>query len=211
MNNIQLKGIIDDIQFSHKVGEVEYNKANITVKNSNGKDSILSLIFKKFSNTYSNRDEVTIQGNVRSYSHEVGGKNKVDLYVFTYFNEPENLQVTTDEQGNEEPISNTLEIDGRICAMKELRTLTNGKNNVQFILANNIIKDRTKLSNYLPCIAWGRLAKEMSQLTVNTPIKIYGELRSREYKKYISAEDFELRVAHELLVTGYEVLSEDER
>lgn len=202
MNEIQLNGIISDIQYSHTVNDTQYDKANITVKNSNGKDSIITLIFKKFSNVFSNGDEITIVGNVRSYSHDVNGKNKVDLYVFTYFNEPQEIQMISDD----EIIHNIFNIDGRICSIKDLRTLDNGKNNIQFILANNIFKDKTKLSNYLPCIAWGKLAKEISNLSVNTQIKVSGELRSREYKKYITENEFEFRVAHELLVVSYEVI-----
>lgn len=202
MNEITLHGIISDIQPSHTVDGIEYDKANIIVQNSNGKDSILSLIFKKFSNTHKENDEVWLTGNVRSYSHVVNGKNKVDLYVFTYFNEPEQIEISEEDS---EIVSNSFEIDGRICSIKDIRILNNGKKNIQFVLANNIVKEKTKLSNYLPCIAWGRLAEYIGKFGVNTPVKIIGELRSREYKKYTSENEFELKVAHELLVTSIEV------
>lgn len=204
MNEIVLKGVLQDVEYSHNVGDIQYDKANIVVQNSNGKSSILNLRFKKFANLFKEGDEIQIVGNVRSYSHEVNGKNKVDLYVFTYFNEPEIFMDET-TQTIIEPPSNQFKIDGRICSIKELRELNNGKKNIQFILANNIIKDHTKLSNYLPCIAWGKLAKDISELQVNTPVTVYGELRSREYKKFITDTEFEVRVAHELLVTAIEV------
>lgn len=202
MNEIILSGIIDDIETSHTIGDIQYEKANMIVLNSNGKQSILNIRFKKFSNTFKNGDNISITGNVRSYSHEVEGKNKVDLYVFTYFNEY--------PQDSENTITNSFEIDGRICSIKPMREVSSGKNNIQFILANNIIREETKLSSYLPCIAWGKLARTISGLKVNTPVKIKGELRSREYKKYISETEFELKVAHELLVTEITVLEESQ-
>lgn len=195
MNEVVLNGVIRDITPSHVVEDTEYDKANFIVKNSNGKDSILNLRFKHFSNPYIDGDKCSLVGNIRSYSHKVEGKNKVDLYVFTYFNTPEEVVES----------NNAFTVDGRICKLNEVRTLGNGKHNIQFILANNIYKDGgMKLSSYLPCIAWGKLAYQISKLNVNDQVLIHGELRSREYKKWISETDFEFRVAHELIVFDIE-------
>jgi single-stranded DNA-binding protein len=73
-----------------------------------------------------------------------------------------------DEEDHE--IINQFTVDGRICNIDdEIRVLNKGKQNIHFILANNMIvdNDKQKLNSYLPCIAWGNMAKQVSQLKVN--------------------------------------------
>ena len=50
MNTIILSGIIKNIQFSHKIDDIEYYKANLLVTRENGKEDLINLKFKKFSN-----------------------------------------------------------------------------------------------------------------------------------------------------------------
>jgi hypothetical protein len=191
MNNVKLKGILRDIEHSHSIGDIEYDKADLIVQRENGIDDIISLRFKKFSNTYKDGDTVSLVGNVRSYSKQLNdGKNKVDIYVFTYFDSPE-----------EDDITNSVIVDGRICKIEDVRILPNGKKNIHFIVANNLVTSGgKKLNSYLPCIAWGKTAQEISNMCVNDFIQISGKLQSREYKKYIAEDDFEIRIAHEVYV-----------
>ena len=197
MNNIQLKGLLRNIQPSHKINDIEYDQADLIVSRSNGKDDIITLKFKKYSNKYKEGDLVELTGNIRSFSQKLdNGKNKVSLYVFTYFDIPQ------------EDYINHFELDGRICKMDQLRITKDGKPNLHFILANNLIIEETnqKLKSYLPCIAWGNLAKKLNELKVNDKVKLYGEFHSREYKKLINEDEFEFRVAHELVIQSFEVI-----
>lgn len=198
MNEIKLRGYIRDISRSHQIDDIEYDKANLIVNRDGLNDDVLNLRFKRFSNTYKNGDEIELVGNVRSYStHLSNGKNKVEIYVFTYFDKPENFEST----------NNTLILDGRICKIDDIRILKNGKRNIHFTIANNLDvgENGKKLNSYLPCVAWGKCAKEISKLSVNDKIKIYGKLQSREYKKFISDDEFEIRVAHEVYVDSFEL------
>lgn len=200
MNDVILSGFIKDIQYSHNIEDVEFDKAKLITKRSNGKEDIINLRFKSFSNKYKDNDFINIKGNLRSYSYKVtSDKNKVIIYVFTYFDEPE------DEDLN---ISNKVSIDGRICKINELRTTKDGKHNIHLILANNLISHDTgkRLNSYIPCIAWGVLAKELSKCNVNDKLCIQGEIHSREHKKVLDNGEVEFRVAHELLITSFEVL-----
>ena len=202
MNKINVKGLIRNIQPSHVIKDIEYNKADLIVTRKDGKEDVLNLRFKKFSNPYKDNQEISILGNVRSYSKQLeNGKNKVELYIFTYFDNGE-----LDE--NDQEILNEFIIDGRICKIDELRSTKDGKSNIHFVIANNLIIEDSnqKLNSYLPCIAWGKLAKQSSQMHVNDKITITGELHSREYKKIIDPEtgEFEFRVAHELVVNKCE-------
>lgn len=191
MNIVKLRGIIKDIKPSHNVGDIEYDKANLIVSRDGTREDIITLKFKKFSNTFQEDDTISIIGNVRSYSKQINGKNKVDVYVFTYFDK------------NEDDVINEFDIDGRICKINDLRVLENGKSCIHFIIANNlnVSNDSQKLNSYLPCVAWGNEAKELSAKSVNDVIHIKGEIHSRIYKKMIGENDFEYRTAHELVVT----------
>ena len=195
MNEVILKGQIRDITSSHIINGVEYDKANLITIRNDGKEDILSLKFKRFSNVYSDGDNIELVGNLRSYSRKLDeNKSKVDLYVFTYFDTP-----STDLE-NYADITNQVIIDGRICKVDELRTTRNGKNNIHFILANNIISLDQKLNNYIPAVAWGRLAFELNDLHVSDQVKIKGQLHSRTYKKILPDGELEIRTAHELVV-----------
>lgn len=197
MNSITLKGIINGIKPSHKIKDIEYDQANLIVPRLDGKEDCISLKFKKFCNRYMDNETVELIGNVRSYSKKLeDGKNKVSVYVFTYFDIPEQSE------------DNRLIIDGRICKIEPLRTTRNGKCNIHFILANNLIIEETnqKLNTYLPCIAWGKVAKDISSLRVNDKVLLTGQLHSREYKKQLDDGTFEFKVAHECVVNSIEII-----
>lgn len=201
-NKIILKGMIRNIQPSHTIGDIEYDKAELLIKRKDGKEDVVNLRFKKFTNPYKDNQNIELVGNVRSYSHQVApGKNKVDIYVFTYFDRPEEAEIEAEE-------SNRFCIDGRICKIDKLRTTADSKQNLHFILANNLIVEdsKQKLNSYLPCLAWGKIAKELSKLEVNDVVSISGELHSREYKKVLENGDVEIKVAHELVISSYEIL-----
>lgn len=194
MNNVILVGQLTDIQESHTIADTKFYKANIIVPNSNGYESILPLKFKQFSNIYKEGDVVSILGNIRSYSTKISDtKNKVELYCFTYFDKPK-----------ESGVKNKFIIDGVICKKEGLVVLPSGKEIIHFIVKNTIQSGFSKLNSYLPCVAWGQVAKYVDGLSLHDEISISGEFRSREYKKYLdeSKKEFEIRVAHELLVTN---------
>ena len=202
MNTIRLKGVLRNIEDSHNINDIEFSKANLVVSRGDGREDVLNVRFKKYSNPYIEDQEVTFSGNVRSYSSRLdSGKNKVELYVFTYFDQP-------DLDENDQEYVNFLEIDGRICKIEEIRTTRTGKKNIHFILANNLIVSdgSKKLNSYLPCIAWGSVAEQISNLRVNSKINATGQLHSREYKKKFADGSIEIRVAHEVEITSVEII-----
>lgn len=197
MNEIILSGTIKNIQHSHSIGEVEFDKAQLICTRDNGREDVINLKFKSFSNPYKNNEQISIKGNIRSYSYKTEDDgNRVMIYVFTYFDQP----------SQEEVVGAT--IDGRICKINPLRRTKSGKQNIHFIIANNLhSQDNTKrLNSYIPCIAWGSVAKKIQDLSVNTKIKLIGRLHSREHKKRMDNGELEIRLAHEFVVTSFEVI-----
>lgn len=204
MNEVKLKGIIQNIQDSHSIQGMDFGRATLVVPRLNGKEDSINIRYKKYSNPYQDNQEVTLSGNLRSYSSKLDdGRNKVELYVFTYFDQPE-----VNDNGEED--TNRVEIDGRICKIEEVRKTKNGKTNLHLIVANNIIiGDGTKrLNSYIPCIAWGKTALELKEkCSVNTRIRIIGELHSRDYRKVLGdSGEFEIRIAHECVINEFEIL-----
>lgn len=198
MNDIRLSGIIKNIQHSHNIGDISFDKAQLIVDRGNGYEDVINLRFKSFSNKYKDNNKINITGNIRSYSYKVSeDKNRVIIYVFTYF----------DELSDENEVNNEALIDGRICKINDLRTTKSGKHNIHFILANNLHSqdNEKRLNSYIPCIAWGKIAKEIEKYSVNTKLKVKGQLHSREHMKKLENGDVEIRIAHELLVTEFEV------
>jgi len=194
--------MIRNIEYSHTIGTVDFDKAEIIVPKENGEEDVLQLRFKKFSNRYQEGQQIELAGNVRSYSEKLeNGKNKVHLYVFTYFDIPE-----TDE--NDREIVNKFILDGRICKIDELKTNSLGKQSIHFILANNIITNdsRQKLNTYVPMVAYGKLAVEIAELKVSDKVQIEGRLNSRIYKKDIGEGEIEMRTAYEGIVTDVKKL-----
>lgn len=199
MNEIVMSGVLKEVEHSHNIDGINFDKAKLICKRANGQEDVINLRFKSFSNQHNENDEVSIRGNLRSYSYKTeDGKNKVVIYAFTYF----------DDASEHSSRGNTVRIDGRICKTNELRRTRSGKNNIHFILANNLMSpDNSKrLNSYIPCIAWGQTARELSELNVNTKLSIVGELHSREHTKTHENGEVEIRVAHELLVESFEVV-----
>lgn len=192
MNEIVLRGIIRDIQYSHTVGNVEYDKANLIVRRNDGKEDIISLKFKRYSNRYRENDYVELIGNVRSYSTKLpNGKNKVEIYVFTYFDLPIDYP---------DDVTNQFVIQGRVCKTNPIHITQTGKQNLQFILANNIItghENSKKINNYIPIVCWGNNAELASKLNINDEVVVKGELHSRVYTKTLDDGSSDIRVATE--------------
>lgn len=188
-NYIYLKGIVQDIEYSHTVGDIVFNKANLIVKRHDGKEDILTIKYKQFSADIKEHKEVELVGNIRSFSQQIDGRNKVEVYVFTYFDDV--------EEDCEEP--NVATVEGRICKKDEIRVTSKGKQYIHFILANNIIVDgKQKLNSYIPCVAWGKTAQDIDKMyNVNDLVEIDGQLHSREYTKKYDNGEIEIRVAHE--------------
>lgn len=190
MNEIVLRGFLRDITFSHYQGQIEYEKANLICPRIGGKEEdVISLRYKKYTNKYKEGDFIELKGNLRSYSVKDADKSNVQIYVFTYFDIPEEIT------------NNCLTLDGRICKVDSLRHSKTGVPYVHFILANNIFtNDGKKINSYIPCICYADNAQKILSLGVSAKIEVSGEFHSHTYKKELDKNEIEFRVAHEVTV-----------
>ena len=199
-NLVILKGQLRNIKFSHKVGDIVYNTADLIVDRGNNKEDVITLIYKELTNKYKEGDIIHIKGNLRSKSITDGsGKSNIKLYVFTYFDEydPE-LEIQDYPSAN--GYMNQAIIEGRVCKLNDLRKTKRGVDMLHFILANNIQSaSGSKFNSYIPCVVWGKKALEIYNEGIGNHITCVGKFTSREYTKSVG-DDVQIKVAHELLI-----------
>lgn len=65
------------------------------------------------------------------------------------------------------------------------------------LLAVNRAYDK---SDYIPCIAWGRNARFVREITIGQKISVSGRIQSREYNKKLESGVSEVRTAYELSI-----------
>ena len=91
---------------------------------------------------------------------------------------------------------NVIELAGTLCKPPNLRVTPMGRDICDLMLAVN---RRCGRSDYLPCICWGRRAREYSQLQVGDRLSLTGRIQSRPYIKLIEGEPVE-KVAYEVSI-----------
>ena len=95
---------------------------------------------------------------------------------------------------------NIVQFNGEIKKLGSLRKFKNGKINIQVLVKNCIGTGDRQIFNYIPCLAWGQIAKGITKFHEGDKVVITGELRSHEYRKKLDDGTIEIRVAHEAIV-----------
>ena len=65
-------------------------------------------------------------------------------------------------------------------------------------------------SDYIPCIAWGRNARFVKNLSVGDRVAISGRIQSREYQKKLSETEVKTMTAYEVSVSKLAAFEADE-
>ena len=128
---------------------------------------------------------LSVAGEIRSFNNKSGQGNRLVITVFA------KELAFTDEQD-----SNSVRLSGMLCKEPTLRKTPMGRQICDIILAVN---RRYGRSDYLPCIAWGRTAQELSTRTTGEPVSLMGRIQSRKYIK-ATPDGAEERTAFEISV-----------
>lgn len=132
-------------------------------------------------------------------SPQKGGGKKLEVYVFAdSISFPE--YPTTD--------ADHVCLDGFLCKPPVLRETPLGKTVCDFFVAVN---RNYVISDYIPCICWGRTARFVSKLNVGTHVFVKGRFQSREYIKKISESEDERRIAYEISAYCVEVKNDGKK
>jgi single-stranded DNA-binding protein len=212
-NYIAITGKIEtDSVFSHEVyGEGFYNFHVSVDRLSETYDVLPITISERLIDLSSLEigESVTINGQIRSYNSfdSEEGRNKLILTVFTkniLSDEEAGNLVETSHETFENP--NEVILNGYICKPPIFRTTPFGREIADILLAVNRSYNK---SDYIPCIAWGRNARFVSNLEVGENIKIHGRMQSRNYQKKLEDGEILEKVAYEVSINKIEESLED--
>ena len=89
---------------------------------------------------------------------------------------------------------NSVALEGTLCKPPNLRVTPLGREISDLMLAG---PRRGGRRDYLPCISWGRRARECAGLAVGDRLALEGRIQSRAYIKLLDGEPVE-RVAYEV-------------
>ena len=124
-----------------------------------------------------------VQGQLRSFNNRSGVGSRLVLTVHALALSP----------GQGEPCNRAV-LAGSLCKPPTLRRTPLGRQICDLMLA---VPRHYGRADYLPVIAWGRLAVQAGALRVGDPLALEGRFQSRTYRK-VTAQGAEERVAYEV-------------
>lgn len=189
--------IVSEFTFSHEVyGEGFYMTEISVCRLSDQADVIPLMVSERLLDIRRNYigQTVAATGQFRSYNRHEGNRNRLLLSVFV--REIEFLDGFDDYTK-----TNLIFLDGYICKQPVYRKTPLGREIADLLVAVNRPYGK---SDYIPCIAWGRNARFVKNLTVGERIAVSGRIQSREYQKETDTGT-ETKTAYEVSISSLEV------
>ena len=199
-NRVYIKGeVVSELSYSHEVHGERFYIANIcTSRNSGSRDVVPFMVSEKLMSLEHdyNGCVVSINGQFQSYNPHGVGWRKLELFVFVH--EVEFLRGEFADNRN----NNRILLNGVICKEPIYRKTPLGREITDVFLAVNRSYGK---ADYIPCIVWGRNAIFAARLKVGNVVNIQGRIQSREYVKWLSEEEKEMRIAYEVSASTLEL------
>ena len=196
-NQITLRGSLASLpQFSHENHGKRFCRFFLEVERLSGAVDTLPVVARE--ELLKALDlgpgiRLTARGQVRSHNHtDVSGRH---LMVFVFASD------LWAEDG--EPV-NEVTLTGLLCREPTFRRTPLGREICDAMLA---VPRAFKRADYLPCIAWGTLARQCGDLNVGDAIALEGRLQSRTYTKRLG-EEVQERTAFEISIMSMDLLCE---
>ncbi len=198
VNSVRICGTaVAEQRYSHAArGEIYYTFP-FRVERLSGAEDILNIVVRReglIAVGSVNGKRFEINGEVRSFNNKSGVGSKLVITVLA----AELLPTDDDDM-------NFVELTGTVCKPPTLRYTPMGREISDIMLAVN---RRYGKSDYIPCIAWGRVAEKASEFEVGKRICVTGRLQSRKYIKLEQDVPIE-KTAFEVSISGVGV-PEDE-
>ena len=200
-NKVFIMGeIVSDASFSHEVYGEGFYEFFVRVMRLSGQADILPV-------TLSDRliqggllgkgKTICALGQFRSYNKIENGKSRLMLTIF--------IRELLPELPDKNP--NSILLSGYICKPPVYRTTPFNREIADVLIAVNRAYNK---SDYIPCIAWGRNARFVKNLTVGDKIAVSGRIQSREYQKKYSETEVKTMTAYEVSVSKLAVFDSAE-
>ena len=191
-NKAYLKGeIVTEAKFSHEVYGEGFYEMFVLVKRLSGQSDVIPVTISERlieSENLKIGSTLSAIGQFRSYNKQVEGKSKLMLTVFV-------REILNDVDAKN---PNNIVLSGYICKPPVYRTTPFNREIADVLIAVNRAYNK---SDYIPCIAWGRNARFVKNLSVGDHIAISGRIQSREYQKKFSETDIRTLTAYEVSVS----------
>lgn len=188
-NQATLIGTIESgFTFSHEThGEKFYIVQAGTKRFSGTKDILPVMVSERLIDVTQDYtgETIEVRGQFRSYNKHEADHNRLILYVFA-----REIKFAEERAFH----TNNILLDGFICKPTVYRRTPNGREIADVLLAVN---RSYGISDYIPCICWGRDARYIGGCEVSTNILLQGRIQSREYMKKVG-EKVEKRIAYEV-------------
>ena len=187
--------VATEFSFSHEVFGEGFYMVEVEVKRlSNSEDRIPLMISERLIDVTQDYtgEYIMVHGQFRSYNRHEEQKNRLVLSVFV-------REISFMEEEPDGTKTNSIWLDGYICKEPIYRKTPLGREIADLLLAVNRPYGK---SDYIPCIAWGRVAQWVREFEVGNRVKLYGRVQSREYFKRYSkdSEAGEYRDAYEISI-----------
>ena len=196
-NRAQLRGEVAGApQFSHENHGITYERFPLSVRRLSGYSDVVNvLVPRPLLEEYPLAPgmEVEVEGEVRSFNNRSGTGSKLVITLLARRLGP-----------GDGVHSNTLTLSGVLCKPPIVRKTPLGREICDLMLAVN---RRYGRADYLPCIAWGALARRCGALGVGDGIRLEGRFQSRNYTKVVDGQSQE-RVAYEISVMRMDTQAE---
>lgn len=174
MNNVvELCGsIADKPRFSHIGGSDNYFLFPLDIERLSGFIDTINIIVRQDmleSLEIDDSRHLGVTGELRSFNNKRGDGSRLVISVFA-------KEIFFTDDGDK----NNIQLTGAVCKRPNLRKTPMGRQICDIMLAVN---RRYGRSDYLPCIAWGRLAENAAELKVGEILSLEGRIQSRKYIK----------------------------
>ena len=186
-NRVTLTGkIYDEPRYSHEVYGEGFYELRLDVPRLSGQSDLLPVTISERLMDDINMDvgeEITVEGQFRSYNKLEEIKSKLMLTVFA--------RSICEKRTDVNP--NTVELPPMYRTTPFKREISD------LLIAVNRAYNK---SDYIPCIAWGRNARFVNTLSVGDRIELVGRIQSREYQKVSETNGVITKTAYEVSVSG---------
>ena len=197
-NRVYLRGtVVSEAVFSHEVYGEGFYEFFVRVPRLSGQaDTLPVTISERLMRSCDLKLGATLsaEGQFRSYNKLEGGRSRLMLTVFV-------RDLVEDDTRN----PNSILLGGYICKPPVYRTTPFNREISDLLVAVNRAYNK---SDYIPCIAWGRNARFVQDLTVGSRIMLSGRIQSREYQKRRDDGSVSTMTAYEVSVSKLATVDE---
>lgn len=187
VNTITLRGCLRELPiFSHENHGRRFWRFSLDVERLSGAIDTLPVIAEEqlvMQIDPTAGEMLTICGQIRSHNQLSEAGRRLLIFVFA-----------TAILAEDGPSINDVVLEGPLCREPTFRRTPLGRQICDVMLA---LPRAFRRADYLPCILWGRTAREIADCHTGDRIRLTGRLQSRIYTKLTEEGAFE-RTAYEI-------------